>query len=201
MDAATRPVPVRLRRPGWRDPRLIVGVLLIAIAVAGTALLLRSADRTEPVYAARHALAPGAVLEPADLVVVDVRVGDGYAEPDALEPWGMTVTRPVGAGELVPVAALAEPADFDGRPVAVSVSQPLAEGVVPGALVDVWLTPADGTASRRIGEALPVSAVDEDTGGFAAGEETVYVVVPSAEVGALLDALADEGAIAVLGSG
>lgn len=201
MEAVTRPMPVRLRRPGWRDPRLVIGVLLIAVALIGVMLLLRSADRTAPVYAAREALVPGTVLEPDDLVVVDVRVGDGYAEPGADEPWGRTVTRTVGAGELLPSAALAAPEDYDGRPVAVEVSQPLADGIVPGALVDVWVTPDDGTASRLVGEALPVAAVERDPGGFAADGETVYVVVPAATVGPLLDALAVDGSVAVVGMG
>lgn len=201
MVATTRPTAVRLRRPGWRDPRLIVGVLLIAVAVAGTVLLLQAADRTSPVYAARESLVPGTVLEAEDLVVVDVRVGDGYLDAPEDAPWGEVVTRAVGAGELVPAAAVAPQEDFDGRPVAVGVGQPLAEGIVPGAVVDVWVTPEDGGSSEQVGESLPVSAVDREGGGLVGAAQTVYVVVPADQVGALLDALAGDVTVAVVGMG
>ena len=201
MDATTRPMAARLRRPGWKDPRLVVGLLLIGIAVAGTALAVKSAERTAPVYAARDTLVPGTVLEPEMLVVVEVRVGSGYLGAPDDAPWGAAVTRTVGAGELVPAAAVVEPGEFDGRPVAVTVAQPLAAGIVPGVAVDVWVTPEDGTPSRLVGESLPVADVDREGGAFGADGQTVYVVVPAPDVGDLLDELAVDGTVAVVGMG
>ncbi|WP_062528746.1 SAF domain-containing protein [Demequina rhizosphaerae] len=193
-------VAARLRPPGWRDPRLVVGVLLIVIAVVGVAAALRAADRTMPVYAAADALAPGTVLDESNLLIAHVRVGDGYLAAPADAPFGRVLTRAVGDGELVPASAVATREDFDGRPVAVIASAPVADGVEAGAVVDVWVTPEDGS-STRVGEALAVAAVERDEGSFGLGGETVYVVVPGDEVGALLDALAAAAEVAVVGIG
>ncbi|WP_062518592.1 SAF domain-containing protein [Demequina silvatica] len=199
MGEQVQAVAARLRPPGWRDPRLIVGVLLIVVAVIGVAALLRGADRTAPVYAAATDLAPGTVLDESNLAVAHVRVGDGYLEAPEQAPFGAVVTRAVGAGELVPAGAVAAREDVDGRPVAVVTTAPVAEGVDAGSVVDVWVTPEAGS-SERVGESLPVSAVDREEGSFGLGGETVYVVVPADQVGLLLDALSGAAEVAVVGT-
>ncbi|MBW6551905.1 hypothetical protein MMA91_24640, partial [Salmonella enterica] len=44
------PPAVRASTPGWRDPRLWVGVAIVAVSVVGGARLLASADDTVAVY-------------------------------------------------------------------------------------------------------------------------------------------------------
>ncbi len=106
METEVRPKAVRFRRPGWRDPRLVVGLALIAVAVTGVAVALSAADRTEPVYATRGELVPGAVIGPDDLEIQHVRVGAGYVRAPQGDPTGLVVTRSIGAGELIPAGAL-----------------------------------------------------------------------------------------------
>jgi len=196
------PVAGRLRRPGWRDPRLLVGLLLIAISVTAVTGIVRSSDTTVPYYAAKDTLTPGTVLARDDVVVVQVRIPDGtYVAPDE-EPWGLVVTRVVGDGELVPHASLADQDDFAGRPIAVRTSLPLAEGVERGSLVDVYLTrtDADEPDTALVASHLVVESVDHDSGSFSAGSvETVYVVVPQHDIEEFLDALASKGEISVVG--
>ncbi|WP_296666181.1 hypothetical protein [Demequina sp.] len=197
-----RPVAARLRRPGWKDPRLIVGVLLVAVAVVAVATMLRAADRTAPLYSAHGTLVPGTVLDESNVAVAHVRVGDGYLSAPDEAPWDRVVTRTIGDGELIPAGAVVDREDFGGRPVAVTASAPVSEAVRPGALVDVWVTrDGDPPASERVGESLVVAAVDRDEGAFGVGGETVYVVVDADGVGAMLDALASAGEVAVVGIG
>ncbi len=196
------PVAGRLRRPGWRDPRLLVGLLLIAVAVTAVAGIVRSADTTVPYYAAADTLTPGTVLARDDVVVVRVRIPDGTYVAPGEEPWGQVVTRVVGHGELMPHAALAEPADFTGRSIAVRTSLPLADGVERGSVVDVYLTRTDADEPRTelVASRLVVESVDHDSGSFSAGSvETVYVVVPQRDIAQFLDALAAKGDISVVG--
>ena len=42
----------RLKRPSWKDPRLLVGILLVLVSVAGVGFLVGRADRTGEVLAA-----------------------------------------------------------------------------------------------------------------------------------------------------
>ena len=75
------PVPTarRIQPPGWRDARLLVGVLLVLASVALGSVVVARADDRVPVYAARVALVPGQPVTADDLRRVDVQLG---SEPD-----------------------------------------------------------------------------------------------------------------------
>ena len=62
----SEPVTSRIRRPSWRDPRLGVGVLLVAGSVALGSWTMARADHTVTVFTAATVLAPGEVLAEED---------------------------------------------------------------------------------------------------------------------------------------
>lgn len=141
------PAARRASPPSWRDPRLWLGVAIVAASVVVGSLVLGSSDETVPVWAAAAPLAAGHVLSADDLAVRRVRFDDPAASKlylpadHELSP-GLTLGRDVGAGELVPRAALTEAAGPELRQVPVSVSP----GQVPdalrlGDLVDVYVRP------------------------------------------------------------
>src|SRR3954451_24296427 len=68
------PVAARLRRPGWRGPRLLAGLAMVAASVLLGSWVVRTAQATVPVYVSRAALVPGDRLELDQLAVVNVRV-------------------------------------------------------------------------------------------------------------------------------
>jgi hypothetical protein len=103
------PAATRLRRPSWRDSRLVVGVLLVLAAVAVGARVVATADDTVDVYAAAVALPEGARLDAGALRVARVRLEPGtaaYLDAARPPPEGAVVLRTIGAGELVPVQAV-----------------------------------------------------------------------------------------------
>ncbi len=204
MNPSAHPIAGRLRRPRWSDPRLVIGVALIALAVVGTGSVVARADRTEPYFAARHTLTPGTVVAESDFVVAHVRVGAGTYVPADDVPWGAVVTRVIGAGELIPEASLADAEGYSSRPVAVTTGRPLAEAIEPGAVVDVWVTKEGPTGpdSMLVAQGVIVDEVDRNTSAFSAGlGETVYVLVRATEVGDLLAALAEAEEVSVVGIG
>jgi len=195
------PVAGRLRRPGWRDPRLLIGLLLIAISVTAVTAVVRSADETSPYYAASSTLTPGSVITRDDVRVVHVRIDGGEYVAAGEEPWGRVVTRVVGKGELLPTGALTAADAFDARTIAVRTSLPLADGIEAGSIVDVYLTSDDAAPKTVVvARGLTVESVEHDGGSFSGTTiETVYVVVPKEGVADLLDALAWGGGISVVG--
>lgn len=203
MTATHGPVAGRLKRPSWRDPRLLIGLLLIAVSVIAVSTVVRGSDQTAPYYAANAVLTPGTVLKESDLLIAHVRVGDGvYVLADAEPPWGSVVTRIVGAGELVPADAVSSVAEVDVRAVAVRTSTPLARGIENGSIVDVWLTTeVDGSpVSTQVANGLVVNQVERDEGAFAVGSnETVYVLVPANAMSEFLGAIATEGDVSIVG--
>ncbi len=218
------PAATRLRRPGWRDPRLLAGVVLVAVSVALGSALVSSAGRTVPVYAAAEALVPGDDLDPAELRVREVRLGaavGSYLRADEPLPEELVVTRTVGAGELVPVTALAPGPDLGLRPVAIVPDGALPRGLAAGAFVDLWFVPEvpttaaasapagstgtggapaiDPAAPELLVAGLTVAEVSEPRAGLAVGSAvTVHVLVPVADLPTVLAALAADGSVEVV---
>lgn len=203
------PTAARLRRPGWRDPRLLVGIALIAGSVVLGSWAVTTAQRTVPVYVARDVLVPGAALSSAALVVADVRLADrvdGYLRADEPLPDGAVVLRTVGAGELLPAAAVGHAADLDVRAVPVALSGPAPSGLRAGSRVDLWFTPepASGASDGADGAALPkelatgltVAELSSPDGAFASGgARTAHVLVPVDDLPTVLGALAGRGTV------
>jgi hypothetical protein len=154
---ASSPPAERLRRSRWRDPRLVVGFALVALCALLGARFLGGSSDTVAVWAVRSSLPQGRSVAPGDLVRRDVRFADQadadrYLSADSEIPHGATLARPVGAGELLPRAALATAPGESVVEVPMAVdtqSVPATVGV--GSTVDVWVTPdgAGGDAPRR----------------------------------------------------
>jgi len=195
------PIAGRLRRPGWRDPRLLLGLLLIAVSVTAVTATVRSADETAPYYAARTTLTPGTIVTRDDVKIVRVRIEGGTYVAPGDEPWGKVVARVIGRDELLPAGALTAAENFAARTIAVRTTLPLADGIDAGSVVDVYLTTDDDNPSTSVvARGLTVESVEHDDGSFSASTvETVYVVAARDEVEGLLDALASRGDISVVG--
>jgi hypothetical protein len=150
IEAATVPtVPsaTRSRPPGWRNPRLLLGLVLVAASVVLGARLLASADDSVPVWAVSRDLPAGAAVSAGDLERRLVRFpdstsADSYLSADDVLPSGSTLRREVSAGDLLPRSALAR----DDGPALVEVPIGVASDDLPatvrqGSHVDVWVTP------------------------------------------------------------
>ncbi len=143
------PAATRAGSAGWRDPRLWVGVVLVTGSVVAGARLLSTADDMTSVWAASSDLAAGQALTVDDLRATRLRFDDAtdeqrYLGVDDELPASLTLTRPLAAGELVPAAALGEPADDDAVDVSVAVApEHVPTGLGRGSRVDVWVIGED----------------------------------------------------------
>lgn len=203
------PVAVRLRRPSWRDPRLLIGLVLLFTSVAVGARVVAAADHTAPVYAARATLPTGTPLTADALVVVRLRLtGTDAAYLDARRPPppGQVLIRTVGAGEIVPLAAVAPADRILSRPVSIPVDSDPPAGLGPGGSVDLWASAkrrdAVGggyTEPERIAAAVEVSDVRRPGTGLSASRTgSVEVLLPAEALSPVLDALANQARIVVL---
>ncbi|WP_020016486.1 hypothetical protein [Promicromonospora sukumoe] len=203
------PAAGRLRRPGWRDPRLVTGLVIVALSVALGSWVVSAASRTVPVFVADGALTPGEPLTAGSLRTADVRLGAGtgrYLPADEPLPADLVVLRVVDDGELVPLTALG--ADADVRSVAVPVSSGLSDRIRAGAVVDLWFVP-DLPVTREAGAARPeprtlakdvvVEQVDAEDGAIVVdGTVTLHVLVPGDALPTVLAALSDAGTVTVV---
>ena len=200
------PVPkaARLRRPGWRDTRLLVGVLLVLGSVALGSLVVAHVDDRTPVYAARGALVPGQRLTARDLSRVDVQLGSElsrYLSATAALAPDRFVLRAVPAGELVPVAAVGGRDAVGVQPLVLTVDAGSAAALQVGSTVDVYVNrvdPASGSsAAGFVGpeltlEAVSVSSLPRSTGGLgsgSAGDRAVQVMAPTSRIREIIAAV------------
>lgn len=205
--AASAPV-MRLRRPRWKDPRLLIGIVLVLISVLLGGLLVARLSATTPVLAARVALVPGERISPDDLTVVDVRLGDAadlYVTDLKELPADAVAAQSIGAGELLPTAAVGQSAASPLRPVIVPVAGAVAQSVTPGAVVELWRVGGKTTGDRASDPAAEllienavVRRIDEGST-LGMRSQSVEVLVPRDQLGAVLDVLAREERLEVIG--
>ncbi len=208
-DQLPAPTAPRLRRPTWRDPRLVVGVVIVALSVALGSWAVSSAGRTVPVYAAAGTLTPGERLGADRLRTVEVRLGpslDRYLRADEPLPPDVVVQRVVDDGELVARGALGPAEAVDVRSVAVPVDSGVSDRIRTGAVVDLWFVPEAAAGSeaapgepQALVSGVVVEQVDvADAGLVVATGGTLHVLVPTGDLPSVLGALAAPGSVAVV---
>ncbi|MFE5672479.1 SAF domain-containing protein [Agromyces sp. NPDC056523] len=179
------------------DPRLVIGVVLVAGSALGVWALVEALDDTTDVVVASETLTPGSRVDVDDLRVESVRLGTvagGYVRPSDVPDGGLVVVRTVHAGELVPAASVAERDETGLATVVIPGRGPLAGDIAPGALVDVW---AAGEPERGAVEppavlvsGAEVAAVVEADGMMSSAGPSVELLIPREKTAAVLEALA-----------
>ncbi|MEO5316137.1 hypothetical protein PV772_18815 [Pseudarthrobacter sp. CC12] len=201
--SATAP---RLKRPSWKDPRLLVGVLLVLVSVAGVTFLVGSADRTTEVFAARDGIAVGERLTPENVVRAKVRLGDTeqhYITAAEGLPKDVVAVQRIGKDQLVAKASVGGADRLDRKPVALNITQTLPSQATAGARVDVWVAQPDaknGFSEPKL--ILPGAEIAEvTTGSTALGSSkttVLMVLVEDKQMPALLGAQANDAKISVV---
>jgi hypothetical protein len=204
------------RRRPFADPRLLIGLLLVAASVAATVGIVAAADRRATVYAAAGPLQPGQRIHADDLVARGVAL-DGsdelYLGIGDLPRDGLVVRRSVAEGELVPASSVGRSADVEATSLVLRLATRVSGAVRPGARIDVWsVPPAPPGAATDGAEAGPpvvlvsgagvVRVLDDDRGLTVDHEgSAVEVRLPRARVSRVLAAIAAGDDLAVVPAG
>lgn len=192
-------LPLAARRRRVLDPRILIGVALIAASALGTTALVGALTRTVVVYRADGPIVAGDRVTSARLAPATVRLGDAAALylSGALPEEGLVATRSIAAGEMVPRSAVGTDVAVHSATVVVDLASPLAAGVVVGSTVDLWsAAKADPNENRYaapvvlVGDAV-VSRVVAPTGLITgSAKDSVELQVPRDEVASVLAAQA-----------
>lgn len=210
------PSPAAARQPrrSWRDPRLLVGLAIVAACVLAGARLLAGADETVAVWTLRADLPAGSPVGEADLQSARLRFATEetaarYLPASGPIPEGMVLLRDLGAGELVPRSALGAEETRGLAEVPLSLASELVPaGLRPGELVDVWVTPpqragAETEAVRVLEEVRVVAAPRDSSALGPATTRQVVVGVPEDDEDLLARALGQlaDGAVVLVRRG
>jgi hypothetical protein len=171
-----------LRR--WRDPRLWVGLVLVASSVLVGARLLAAADNTVGVWAAARDVSAGTPLTRDAVAVRQVHFSDpataaAYLSATTPLPTAAVLSRDVSAGELLSASAIAgQQGTALELPVVVGPAG-APDDLVVGDVVDVWVGPPAGAGLDDPAElmlrAVPVVGAARSSGPF--GEAATRQVV------------------------
>ena len=185
------------------DPRLVIGVALVLVSLAGVWLVVQQSARTETAWAATRTLLPGDTVAAGDVQQIEVRLPqsqDRYLDASA-DPVGMVVASTVGEGEVLPLRALGSAASVDRSAVVIDVEGALPRSVRTGSLVDVWTAAPndDGydAPAVLIDDAIVVGVV-EDEGILASAAQQLELLVPTDETSRLLEAMSNEHVLSVV---
>lgn len=150
------PTAQRLRKPSWRDSRLLIGLLLVLASTAIGAYVLSRADDRVPMYAAKSGLMAGQPLTAEDVMRVDVQLGDAatdYVSAQDAIPAQFFVLREVRAGELIPRSAVGQQDEATSQPVTLQVDATSASTLQEGSVVDVYVNRPAAPTKGSIGAA------------------------------------------------
>lgn len=201
----TAATALRLRRPRWRDPRLLIGIVLVLLSVIAGMLVVARLAATTTVLVARADVVVGDTLQADDFTIAELRLGEQvarYAGSVDDIPTGAVATATVHAGELLPLSAIGQGDGVQLRPVVVAVDSAVAASVGPGAQVELWTTPTASSNEPRASSTLLVDAgvvrsVDEGSS-LGMRSMTIEVLVPADDVPAVLEALAADDRLDVI---
>ncbi|MFQ4147181.1 hypothetical protein AAGW05_00550 [Arthrobacter sp. LAPM80] len=196
----------RLRKPSWKDPRLLIGILMVLASVAGVVALVGNAGRTVSMYAAKEALVVGQRITTDSFTIVQVQLGevdDKYLNPRAALPEKAVAVRMVPKGELVSRSSIGPTDALDRKPVPITIEEPLPKEVLAGTFVDVWVALPDQSNGFQIPVLMlpgaEVAALNTGTSSLGSGKKTqLMVLLGDAQMPKFLGAVANKAKISVV---
>lgn len=199
------PAP-RLAKPSWKDPRLLIGILMVLASVAGVVALVANAGKTVPVYAAKEVLVVGQKITADSFKIVQVQLGEvggKYLDPGSGLEENAVAVRMVPKDELVPHSSIGHTDALDRKPASVQVDEPLPKEVLVGSHVDVWVSlPDERNGFQPPVLMLPgaeVAALNVASSSLGAGTNMqLMVLVTDAQMPQFLGAIANKAKVSVV---
>lgn len=203
-ETLTPPAPTRPRR--HLDARLLVGLVLVVASIAAVVGIVAASDEGEDVLVAPRLMTAGEILTLDDLEVRRVALGiegHGYLTASDVPEAGVVVARTVGAGELIPRAAVGDSRSPRSTTVVVSLSTALGATVRPGDSLDLWSAPAldagrFGAPSVIASGAQLVRSVADEGLVTATSAGHIELLVPRRDIARILGALANGDALSAI---
>ena len=185
-----------------KNSRLAMGLALFIIALTAASLISKEANRTVLVWASTGQLAPGQVIEQSDLTATSVllaQTAKNYLSSSA-QIVGTTVLNKISAGDLIPVASIANDVDANNQrlvPLTIEISD-LPIALSRGDVIDIYAI-AKTNAKESISPTLLVSAVsiEQVLERSNSGVVSVLVILENEQVISTLNYLTDSRLILV----
>lgn len=197
----------RITRPSWKDPRLLLGILIVLASTAGIIALTSTLDKTVPMYVAKSDISLGEQLSVDKLDIAHVKLdslSQRYLAADPERIAGRRANSLIRVGELIPASAVGLESGTNRRPVSVNLPDELPAAITAGAHVDVWVAAKDRAANAYQAPTLLLPAAEvtfrvaRATGFGGTAGTTVELLVHDEKLADLLEAMANEARITLV---
>jgi len=182
---------------------LAASSLLVLGSMVGAWVLIEQSKTTEVFLVTKQNLASGTSLTASDLDQIPLSMFDlsgSYLKPDALVE-GLVLTRPLAAGEAVPVSALTTAELTNWSNVVLTPALELSSQIEVGTKVSIWSSPH--LDFQTFGEPdllatdIEVVKIIEPQGNFADTSKSVELRVPKTSLQYLIGAITNNDALAL----
>jgi len=182
---------------------LAASSLLVLGSMVGAWVLIEQSKTTEVFLVTKQNLASGTSLTASDLDQIPLSMFDlsgSYLKPDALVE-GLVLTRPLAAGEAVPVSALTTAELTNWSNVVLTPALELSSQIEVGTKVSIWSSPH--LDFQTFGEPdllatdIEVVKIIEPQGNFADTLKSVELRVPKTSLQYLIGAITNNDALAL----
>lgn len=132
----------RFRKPGFRDPKLLAGVLIILLSVLGVVGLVRATNQTQPYYIASKNIGIGEKITTDNVTTTQVKLGESadlYLSAEQAIADGAVATRPLAAGEFLSPRSLSTEVSDGRRLVTLLLDHYAVAEYDAGDRVDIWV--------------------------------------------------------------
>ncbi len=166
-----------------KNSRLAMGLALLFTALLAGSLIAKEANRTVYVWAANSELAPGNIVDLADIKSVAVLLPESAKNCISADAQliGATVTHRIGLGELIPVSAITvEPDKLMQRAVPLTIEPTdLPTNLQRGEIIDLYAIPNSSQKTIAAPELIiGAVAVAEVSSSSNSGKSLVVINLP-----------------------
>lgn len=183
---------------------LIFAMAFFVASVVGVNFVIQANNHTDEYLVASRDMPAGSTFVVSDSSLIPVNLGASsshYLKANEM-PAGGYLLGPVRAGQLIPRSMIASTVIDERVPVVINSAMGLPAGLVPGASVDIWVSPID--ENKVFGEpyvlvlGAEVSQLIESQEMFANQSPAVELWVPIEAVGPVLSSLSSGASISLI---
>jgi hypothetical protein len=152
--APASPKASRLALPRWLDPKLLLGLLLVIVAMLLGARVFASADDTVAVYQVKSAMFTGDTLTADSVAVTRVHFSEGsvagnYVSAAQALPTGQVVNHDLRAGEMLTQGSVSPKTQTPTVELSVPISTGDVALVTRNSRVDIIVVPNSVTGAAK----------------------------------------------------
>ncbi len=183
-------------RIGSRRNRILFAISLSFIAAASWLLLANSEVPMTKYLVANTSIPSSTKLSEANIASTEMDLRENkssYIEQGGIELNEWVLVRPVSAGELIPLSAIAPSRAFDCSELVIQLGIGLASTVKVGDRIDLWAAESVNTVDSipiQVVSAAELISAKVSTDSFSQAAQTIEICLSPAEIRSVVSAIA-----------